>query len=209
MRGKFVDLFGAVYDHPAVFRVSEKPDHLGMVRVTNYYRVISVPCMPLYRRVHFGHTLARRIQKSRPLLVKLLAAVGWNSVGADHNFFPRAVLDPVFVHHPLFFQHRQDLPVMDERSEGADILTFLAALDSVHGDFDCVPDPFAKAGCPGDDNFHFLPIFRLGSLYAVKASHSRRCFHRNCTAENPTNFDGRWQPWRAASAWVYALFVIR
>jgi hypothetical protein len=31
-------------------------------------------------------------------------------------------------------------------------------LDGVHGDFDCVPDPFAKACCPGDNNFHGFPV---------------------------------------------------
>ena len=161
MRGKFFDLFGAVYDNPAVFRVSEKPDDLRVVRVANYYRVISASCMSLYRCVDFGYTLAGRVQKSCPLLVQLLAAVGRNPVSADHHLFSRALLDQIFVHNPFFPQHRKDLPVMDERSEGADILTFLTVLDGVHRNFDCVPDPFAKAGCPGDDDFHCFPVFKL------------------------------------------------
>jgi len=82
-------------------------------------------------------------------------------MGADHYLFARAALDPVFVHNPLFFQHGQDLPVVDKRSERADVLTLFTMLNGVHRNFDCAPDPFAKAGCPGDDDFHDFPIFKL------------------------------------------------
>ena len=53
---------------------------------------------------------------------------------------------------------------MDERSESADILALLTLLDGVHGNFDGAPDPFAKAGCLGDYNFHFFLAVRLRSL---------------------------------------------
>jgi hypothetical protein len=119
--------------------------------------------MSFYRRMDPGYALACRVQKGCPLLMKLLAAVRRNAVGADHHLFARAALNLVFVHDPLFPQHRQDLPVVDKRSEGADILTFLTMLDGVHGDFDCVPDPFAKACCPGDNNFHYFPV-QIGTV---------------------------------------------
>jgi hypothetical protein len=150
--------------------------------------------MSFYRGMHPGHTLARCIQKSCPLLVKLLPAVRGDTMSTDHHFFPGAALNPVFVYDSLFSQHRQDLPVMNKRSEGADIFTFLTALDGVHRNFDCIPDPLAKPCCPRDYDFHCLPAVRLRSLafrLRKKAFFRRKTI---CTAENPISFDKLWQP---------------
>ena len=185
----------------------------GVVCVADYYGVISVPCMSFYGCVYPGHALACGIQKSCPLFVKLLAAVRRNPMGADHHLLAGAVLNPVFVHHPLFLQHGKHLPVMDKRSEGADILTLLPVLDGVHGDFDSAPDSFAKACRPGDDNFHDYLVFQLGMVGVLlrqsngTPDESRQ--RRNSDSEkdplwtrtgntvlNPTNFVLPWQPCR-------------
>jgi hypothetical protein len=198
VRGKVGDLFGAVYDDTPVFSVAEKPDNLRVIGVSNDYRVISVSCMSLYGRVHFGHALAGRIQKNRALFVKLLPAVGRNPMGADHHFLAGAALDPVFIENPLFPQHREDLPVMDEGPEGADVLTLLAVLNGVHGDFDSAPDPFAKACRFGYDDLHCLPSNPCPGSRCLYGKTARR--PRKPTFVN-TNFEVLWQPVKTGVWW--------
>ncbi len=70
---------------------------------------------------------------------------------------PATALDQRLIHDPLFFQHRKDLPVMDEWSEGADILTFLAVLDRVHRDFDCALTPLQKPAVLAIMTFIVIP----------------------------------------------------
>jgi len=66
--------------------------------------------MPFDRRVDPGDTL-QCIQQIRALGVECLARIGRNSVGADDDLFPGAVLDQVFFNHALSFEHHQDLPL--------------------------------------------------------------------------------------------------
>jgi hypothetical protein len=125
-----------------------------VVRISDNYRVIASPGVDFYRGMNFGYPLACGVEKIRSLLMKLLAAAGRNSVRADHHLFACAALYPAFVDNPFFRKHRKHLRVMDERTESTDILSLLTLLDGVHGHFDSAADPFAKAGCLSDYNFH-------------------------------------------------------
>jgi hypothetical protein len=62
---------------------------------------------------------------------------------------------------------------MDERTEGADILTFLTVLDGVHRDLDRAPDALAEACCPGDYDFHYSFVSRSVPTRRLRMSHHR------------------------------------
>jgi hypothetical protein len=102
--------------------------------------------------------------------MELLAGMGRNPVGANDHFLAGAVFDPVFFRDPLFLEHHQHLPVVDERPEGADVLSVLALFDRFHRHLDGIADAFAETGCSGDNDFH---LFLTSCFHTVLKTRAR------------------------------------